>query len=130
MWTEEEVRATRWVVNRQSESWDQTSLIFLQVIRLGKGRFIFMLKWSNEDEIDPFDQAAVRQYLMDLESRFNSNREKLYYKVQSYFHQSIGSNYTHADDLRTMIDECEKIKKQYNDFKEHVREVRGTPYVI
>ena len=90
-----------------------------------------MLKWSNEDDkIDPFDQAAVRQYLMDLESKFNRIREKLYYKAQSYFHQSIGSNYTHADDLRTMIDKCEKIKKQYNDFVKHVREVRGTSYVI
>lgn len=86
--------------------------------------------WKREDDIDPFDQTAVRAHLLDIEREFNKRREQLYYKTQSYFHQSISSNYIKADDLRKMIDECEKLKTEYVDYKHYIADIRGTKYVI
>ncbi len=86
--------------------------------------------WTKEADVDPFDQAAVRQCLLDIEAAYNKSKEKLYYKAQSYFHQSIMGDYTTADDLKTMIDACEELKRQYRDFKEFVSGVRGTNHII
>ncbi len=86
--------------------------------------------WLKEDDVDPFDHSAVRAYLLDIEREFNSKREQLYYRMQSYFRQSINSNYTHAEDLREMIDECEKLKERYVNYKQFVAEIRGTKYII
>lgn len=86
--------------------------------------------WMKEDDVDPFDQAMVRHYLMEIEHDFNKVREQLYYRTQSYYHQSIASNYTKEDDLRELITRCEELKRKYNEFKDQVKLIRGTPYVI
>lgn len=86
--------------------------------------------WLKEDEIDPFDQAMVRQCLMDMERDYGIVREQLYYRTQAYYHQSIASGYTKEDDLRELISKCEKIKRQYNEFKDRIKLIRGTSYVI
>lgn len=84
----------------------------------------------DEDVIDAFDQAAVRAYLLDIECKFNKKREQLYYRTQAYFHQSICSDYTKAEDLHELINECEQLKQRYRDFKNFVADTRGTKYVI
>jgi len=86
--------------------------------------------WISEDDIDPFDQAAVRAYLLDIEREYNKKREQLYYKTQSYFHQSISSDYTKEEDLHEIINECERLKQQHRDFKKFVSDIRGTKYII
>lgn len=86
--------------------------------------------WTKEDEIDPFDQAMVRHYLMEIECDFSKAREQLYYRTQSYYHQSIASDYTKEDDLRELISKCEELKRRYNEFKDRVKLIRGTSYVI
>lgn len=89
------------------------------------------LKWLKDDEdIDPFDQAAVRQHLLDIERVYNRHKERFYYLAQSYFHQPIGSTYVKADDLQALMNRCEELRTQHKNFKDHVAEVRGTKYVI
>lgn len=68
---------------------------------------------NKEDDASQSDQSITRLYLLDIERNFNRKREQLYYRIQSYFRQSISSNYIKADDLHRMIDECEALKKQY-----------------
>lgn len=85
---------------------------------------------STEEYIDPFDKTKVRQKLMSIEREYNRTKEQFYYRAQSYFHQSIGSNYTDVDNLKKLLNDCETLKKMYIQYKEFATNTLGTKLII
>lgn len=53
----------------------------------------------------------------NLEREFYRTRERLYFTSQQYFHQSIMGDYVKEKDIKNLMDECSKIKKEYREIR-------------
>lgn len=79
---------------------------------------------KDEDALNESEADIIQKELAEIRKDFSLTKEKLYRRAQSYFNQSVESNYTKAEVLHELINECEALKKRYRFLQEQKKRLR------
>ena len=58
-------------------------------------------------------KEALGADMRRIQKEFQIAKERMWHKVNAYFRQPVSGNYTTPDDLRMLIDACEKLHNDY-----------------
>lgn len=75
--------------------------------------------------LETFETRELLLLSSSLLSQYNTNRMNFENKARHYGRQAITNNYNKEDDLIELLEECKRLKTQYNQITDILTE-RGT----
>ena len=62
-------------------------------------------------------QGEFIKRLNSLEKDFNKTKQDLFYKIRSYYNQSVASTYVKEDDICMLAKRCKELRQAYDKVK-------------